>query len=287
VQNLAMWRRKALRTLMNGARAALRDRPSLPSPTGGRQQWSGRPSRESGQRIVVFAPFRFRDGYERFQDPRRKGNMRQQLRMLAVIGGGGTIIWISSQQEIPYTGRKHAILLDVDSEKAMGDQAFQQVAMQAQASGTLLPPHHPASVAVERVGSRIASVAADGFGGGFNKHMKGLRWEFAVIDSPEMNAFVVPGGKVVVYTGLLRLISGEDELAAVLAHEVSHVLARHAAERITQGGVVELLRLLAVSFGNSSPGNVLCLLSFLSHHHGRLRPSNTPSIFPILAWVPH
>jgi Zn-dependent protease with chaperone function len=46
--------------------------------------------------------------------------------------------------------------------------------------------------------------------------------------SPEANAFVVPGGKVVVYTGLLKLIDSDDELAAVLAHEAAHVVARHA-----------------------------------------------------------
>lgn len=46
--------------------------------------------------------------------------------------------------------------------------------------------------------------------------------------SPEANAFVVPGGKVVVYTGLLKLLSSDDELAAVLAHEAAHVVARHA-----------------------------------------------------------
>lgn len=57
--------------------------------------------------------------------------------------------------------------------------------------------------------------------------MQGLDWAFAVISSPQMNAFVMPGGKVVVYTGLMNILKSEDELAAVLAHEVAHVLARH------------------------------------------------------------
>ena len=61
-----------------------------------------------------------------------------------------------------------------------------------------------------------------------------LQWEFAVIDEPGTpNAFVVPGGKVVVFTGLLNLLQmHEDEMAAVLGHEVAHVLARHVVRPV-------------------------------------------------------
>ena len=61
--------------------------------------------------------------------------------------------------------------------------------------------------------------------------LQGLKWEFAVINSDQVNAFVVPGGKVVVYTGLLKLLRGpamETQVAAVLGHEIAHVVARHA-----------------------------------------------------------
>lgn len=59
-------------------------------------------------------------------------------------------------------------------------------------------------------------------------HAQGLKWEFVVINEPgTVNAFVMPGGKVVVYSGLLHLLRKEDEVAAVLGHEVAHVLARH------------------------------------------------------------
>ncbi len=58
--------------------------------------------------------------------------------------------------------------------------------------------------------------------------MQGLQWEFAVIDEPgNVNAFVAPGGKVVFYTGLLRMLKTKDEVAAVLGHEAAHVVARH------------------------------------------------------------
>ncbi len=140
----------------------------------------------------------------------------------------------------------------------------QQVA-EARAGGALFPPNHPYAQVVRRVGMQVARVASDGQGGGRTDHMRvraahgaerappqhltpvelpqrpgeghrarlvllllqGLDWEFAVVKNPVPNAFVVPGGKVVVFSGLLDLLSSEDELAAVLAHETAHVLARH------------------------------------------------------------
>lgn len=73
--------------------------------------------------------------------------------------------------------------------------------------------------------------------------LQGLEWEFVVINEPgNVNAMVMPGGKVVVYTGLLKMLHQEDEIAAVLGHEVAHVLARH----IVSVTVTTLASLLAV-----------------------------------------
>ena len=63
--------------------------------------------------------------------------------------------------------------------------------------------------------------------------MQGLDWEFVVIDRPDPNAMVLPGGKVIVHTGLLDLMETKDELAAVLGHETAHVLARHVVSLTT------------------------------------------------------
>jgi predicted Zn-dependent protease len=77
---------------------------------------------------------------------------------------------------------------------------------------------------LERIGGRVAGVSdyAD------------TAWEFVVFDSPEVNAFVLPGGKVGVYRGLMEFARSEGEIAAVMGHEVGHVEARHAAERMSQ-----------------------------------------------------
>ena len=67
---------------------------------------------------------------------------------------------------------------------------------EAAASGRLLPPAHPLSTTVRRVGMRVAKAAAEGHGGGVFVHMRDVEWEFSVVANPVPNAFVVPGGKV-------------------------------------------------------------------------------------------
>ena len=72
---------------------------------------------------------------------------------------------------------------------------------------------------------------------GYESMLSTLSWEFNVVDSKQVNAFCMPGGKIVVYTGLLNLVGNgghsDDELAAVMGHELSHALAKHANERIS------------------------------------------------------
>jgi predicted Zn-dependent protease len=225
----------------------------------------GRPPRDDGRgRVVVWNTRQGRDGYTRFGGSQRQLITPKQKIVLVVLGTGGTIIYINSRQEIPYTGRVHAILVNPDQELQLGEQTYAQVLAQAKREGSLLPANHPASLAVRRVGTRIAAIASDGAGGGFHSHMHGLKWEFSVIHSPDINAFVVPGGKVVVYTGLLNLLKTDDELAAVIAHEAGHVVARHTAERLTQGSVVELLRYVAYYvFGIPIPSAPLTTIFFL------------------------
>lgn len=208
-----------------------------------------------------------RRGYQHFEQRGRfisGGYTRRSYLVLGVAGAGGLVVWVGSLQEVPYTGRRHSVLLSLGAERHLGRETYQQVLAEARHNGTLLPPHHPAVQAVKRVGTRIARVAGDGYGGGFQEHMQGLDWEFAVIRSDQANAFVVPGGKVVVYTGLLEMLRSQDELAAVLAHECAHVVARHGAERLSQAQFLEVGRLLMYwVLGLAIPSGILTAAFFL------------------------
>ncbi|MGC4071093.1 MAG: M48 family metallopeptidase [Nibricoccus sp.] len=66
------------------------------------------------------------------------------------------------------------------------------------------------------------------------RELPNAQWEFVVFQSDQVNAFALPGGKVGVYTGLLKLVSSDDELACVMGHEIAHVTSRHGAERTSQ-----------------------------------------------------
>ena len=93
---------------------------------------------------------------------------------------------------------------------------------------------------VKRVGSRIASAITSYYTKKGNADlMNGYKWEFNLVDNKEVNAWCMPGGKVVVYTGLLPIAQNEAALAVVLGHEITHAVAGHGNERMSQGMVAQ------------------------------------------------
>lgn len=88
---------------------------------------------------------------------------------------------------------------------------------------------------VKRVGSRISSVIKTYYDGkGMPSVLDGYEWEFNLADNKEANAWAMPGGKVMVYTGLLDITQNEAALAVVLGHEITHAIAQHGSERMSQ-----------------------------------------------------
>ncbi len=94
---------------------------------------------------------------------------------------------------------------------------------------------------VKRVGNDIRLAAETYYKQkGMAKDLQGFAWEFNVVESPDVNAFCMPGGKVVVYTGILSVTQNEDALAVVMGHEIAHALADHGNERMSQGLIAQL-----------------------------------------------
>ena len=93
---------------------------------------------------------------------------------------------------------------------------------------------------VRRVGSRIAQAIITYYRTQNNKvDLSGYKWEFNLVDNKQVNAWCMPGGKVVVYTGLLPVTQNEAALAVVLAHEITHAIAQHGNERMSQVAVAQ------------------------------------------------
>lgn len=131
------------------------------------------------------------------------------------------LVLLLACQTNPYTHRSQLILLDEETELALGTQGFQEI-LAKESLSTDPAEYEP----VERIGRAIAAVA----------NRPDYRWEFVTIKNDKVvNAFALPGGKVAVYTGIFPVADNEAGLAMILGHEVMHALARHGAERISQG----------------------------------------------------
>ncbi len=103
-----------------------------------------------------------------------------------------------------------------------------------------LPDSDPRTQMVKRSGARIQK-AVEKFHADKNasKDLEGFAWEFNVVDEQPVNAWCMPGGKVVVYTGLLPVTQDEQSLAVVMGHEIAHAIARHGNQRMSQGLMVQ------------------------------------------------
>jgi predicted Zn-dependent protease len=94
---------------------------------------------------------------------------------------------------------------------------------------------------IDRVGARIANAITRYYTNkGQSAVLEGYKWEFNTVESKEVNAWCMPGGKVVVYTGLLAVTQNETALAIVIGHEIAHAVAKHGSERMSQGLIQQL-----------------------------------------------
>jgi len=142
-----------------------------------------------------------------------------------VAGIGGTLggVYVYNLDEVPVSHRRRFNIVGAQKEAEAGSMMYQQTMQQY---GTqLLPPSHPKSRMVRRVLDRL--IPHSGL-------LQNEEWEVHVIDDAMKNAFVIPGGKVFVFSGILDVCQDDDGLAAVLGHEIAHNVAHHAAERMSK-----------------------------------------------------
>ncbi|MEZ4920723.1 MAG: M48 family metallopeptidase [Saprospiraceae bacterium] len=135
-----------------------------------------------------------------------------------------------------FTGRKQLNLIPVSTLNQMSFTEYRSFLSQAQTKGSGSEVD-----LVKRVGNDIREAVEVYYRAkGLTKELKNFAWEFNVVDDPTVNAFCMPGGKVVVYTGILGVTQNEDALACVMGHEIAHALANHGNERMSQGLVAQL-----------------------------------------------
>jgi predicted Zn-dependent protease len=136
---------------------------------------------------------------------------------------------------VPITGRKQLSLVPESEMQAMSYDQYDAFLKENKLSRDA-----QATAMVKRVGARIQH-AVETY---MNTHdmkdqLAGYKWEFNLIESKEVNAWCMPGGKVVVYTGILPITKDENGLAVVVGHEISHAVAHHGTERMSQGLIAQ------------------------------------------------
>jgi len=156
-------------------------------------------------------------------------------------------------QTNPYTGRSQLLITSVDQEMQMGAQAYDQI----KSDPKMKLSQDPREIEpVKRVAARIIEAAKRSK---YADMAKQFQWDVTVIkDDKTANAFALPGGKMAVYTGIFPVAKTEAGLAAVMGHEVVHALARHGAERMSQGQLTNAaLEVAGAAIGAGSNNSLL------------------------------
>lgn len=131
---------------------------------------------------------------------------------------------------VPITGRKHTLLVDDAEVLSLSKQQYSDVLKKSTISTDATK-----TALVKRVGEKLAkAVEAYLKENGAGNELQYYEWEFNLVKSNEVNAFCMPGGKIVVYEGILPVTQDEASLAIVLGHEIAHAVAKHSAEQMSK-----------------------------------------------------
>ncbi|MGK2951585.1 MAG: M48 family metalloprotease [Thiobacillus sp.] len=168
----------------------------------------------------------------------------QVFRRIAIVVLGALALTHCAQN--PVTGDRNFVLMSEQQEIQMGAQAHQDVLKEYAALD------HPGLQAyVNEVGQRLAQQG----------HRPNLQWHFTVVDSPDVNAFALPGGYVYITRGLMAYLNSEAELAGVIGHEIGHVTARHGVRQqsasMAAGLGAVLGSILVPELGNQAGASLL------------------------------
>ncbi len=267
------------------------------------------------QNAVGMAPgnFRFLEKYDAMKP--------KFLRLIVFLSVGATLALpgCGSDFEPAQRGgegpghRQQRLALSPEQELELGRQAYLKVLSEDR--GRILPPDDPQTRRVRYIaGKLIRAVGIEPLQREINLHIRGYQfdWEVNVVRDPQINAFCLPGGKMIVYTGILAIAQNDDQVAAVLGHEMAHALAHHASERVAwdEFGHVSFLRgkaydraqeseadhigLFLMTFAGYNPEEAIRFWQIMEQHSasGRIpeflsdHPSGAQRVRDFQKWVP-
>ena len=187
------------------------------------------------------------DPYGNQAQPRRRGLGFGGIRwwVLLLFAGYAVYYWVSNRSTDPLTGETVMIDKNIspEDEKALGLQAWQELVT----TERVVAPTDPNAQAVRGIAQRLIAKIPEVSDALASEH--GLQaqhiertfdWDVNLIESEQVNAFCLPGGKMAVYTGLIPVAQNNDAMAIVMGHEITHALLRHGAQRMTEQKLAQI-----------------------------------------------
>ena len=194
----------------------------------------------------------------------RSGGMGQQgqrrgLKLWPILLFGLYFGWyyFSHRSEASFTGRQQMLDSTAQEEAALGLQSYQEILQTSQVvrSGPLPQQVQDIAQRLVEAAPKVEKYLAEQAGVPASTDWSAYQWQVSVIESDQVNAFCLPGGKIAVYTGIVPVAANTDGLAVVMGHEIAHALMRHGGERMAQQKLVQIGSIAAsMSTGEMDPG---------------------------------
>ncbi|CCD25314.1 metalloendopeptidase NDAI_0E04970 [Naumovozyma dairenensis CBS 421] len=162
---------------------------------------------------------------------------------LAILFGTGSLFYITHLEEAPVSGRKRFLWIPRSLELKIGNYTYNS--MLSETGNSILPSDHPLAKKVENIFGRIVEAAQKDHTVD-RSQLDGIKWKVHIVNDPRAppNAFVLPGGKVFVFSSILNICQNDDGLATVLSHEFAHQLARHTSENLSKAPIYSIIGLV-------------------------------------------
>ncbi|WPK26052.1 hypothetical protein PUMCH_003397 [Australozyma saopauloensis] len=202
--------------------------------------------------------------YRRFNNSKPEFDIRTLLRnrYLGYFVAGSIAFYVYNLDAAPFTGRHRFLWIPYWLETKIGDYSYSQLLGQYQ--NRIVPQSDPHYAQISRIMNRLLASAIDGTKDPRQvAHLKSLNWTIHIINAPDAareppNAFILPNGKIFIFSSILPICKNEDGLATVLSHELSHQLAHHSLEQLSAQPIYMILStLLYASTGISGFGDLL------------------------------
>lgn len=163
---------------------------------------------------------------------------------------GAAMLTMYSCSTVPLSGRNRLSFVNESEMQTAAAQSYNTLLKDPQTKVL----NNADAARVKRIGQKIASAVTKYMtANGYAEQIQGFNWEFNLIDSKELNAWCMPGGKVAVYSGILPVTKDDAGLATVMGHEIAHAVARHSSERASKAAVAQGIGgLLGAATSNSS-----------------------------------